>query len=164
MGSYRVRSLQALEEARLGALARQEQPLLWQIYRALGRQHRNLKQEEQAQSNFRSARQIIASLTNTIGDDYLREEFSRAALATLPREKPEAASRVAKSAFGGLTEREREIVAFIAQGKSNGEIAEALIVTKRTVETHVNNILSKLGATSRAQIVVWALERGLAKH
>jgi DNA-binding NarL/FixJ family response regulator len=64
--------------------------------------------------------------------------------------------------LGGLTEREREVVALIAQGKSNREIAEALVVTKRTVETHVNNILSKLNRTSRAQIVLWAVEHGLA--
>ncbi|MBA2288431.1 MAG: AAA family ATPase [Ktedonobacteraceae bacterium] len=160
----REEAVQALEEARLGAVARQEQPLLWQIHRALGRQHQQLKQEEQALSHFRSARQVIASLTNTIDDGYLRTQFSQAALATFPREKPVAASRAAKSAFGGLTEREREIVALIAHGKSNREIAEALIVTKRTVETHVNNILAKLDCTSRAQIIVWALERGLAQH
>jgi len=154
-------ALQALEEARVGALARQEQPLLWQIQRALGRQYRYLKQEEQAQSNFRAARQVIASLAGTIDDDYLREQFSRSTLATLPREKPVPASRAAKSAFGGLTEREREIVVCIAQGKSNREIAEALIVTKRTVETHINNILYKLDCTSRSQIVAWASEKGL---
>jgi DNA-binding NarL/FixJ family response regulator len=51
----------------------------------------------------------------------------------------------------------------IAQGRSNPEIGEALIVTKRTVETHINNILSKLGFTSRAQVVIWALEKGLTK-
>jgi DNA-binding CsgD family transcriptional regulator len=154
---------QALEEARLGALARQEQPLLWQIHRALGRQYRYLKRAELAQNNVSSARQVIASLTGAIDDAYLREQFSRAALTTLPREKPVPVNRVAKSAFGGLTEREREIVVCIAQGKSNREIAEALIVTKRTVETHINNILYKLDYTSRAQIVAWASEKGLVK-
>ncbi len=69
-----------------------------------------------------------------------------------------------KQAYGGLTEREREVVALIAQGKSNREIAEALVVAKITVETHVNNILYKLGFSSRTQIAVWAVERGLAKH
>ena len=61
----------------------------------------------------------------------------------------------------GLTEREREVAALIAQGKSNGEIAGELILSKRTVEKHSANILSKLGFTSRAQIVRWALEQGL---
>src|SRR6266849_7068241 len=162
--SRQEEAIQALEEARQGAMARQEQPLLWQIHRTLGRQHRHLKQEDLAQHNFSSARQGIASLARTIDDIYLREHFLRAALATLPREKPVTASRAAKEAFGGLTEREREVVALIAQGKSNREIAEGLVVAKITVETHVNNILYKLGFSSRTQIAVWAVERGLAKY
>ena len=65
--------------------------------------------------------------------------------------------------FGGLTEREREIVALIVQGKRNSEIAEHLVLSRRTVEKHVANILSKLGLASRAQIVRWALEHNLTK-
>ncbi|MGH2522513.1 MAG: response regulator transcription factor [Anaerolineales bacterium] len=49
-----------------------------------------------------------------------------------------------------------------AQGKSNREIAEALVVGERTIETHVGNILGKSDFTSRAQIAVWAAEKGLA--
>jgi len=62
-----------------------------------------------------------------------------------------------------LTEREREVVALIARGLSNGEIADGLVLSKRTVEHHMANILSKLGFTNRAQIVRWAIENGLAK-
>ncbi len=162
--SRREEAIQALEEATQGALARQERPLLWQLHRALGRQYQYLKQEDLAQRNFTSARQGLASLARTIDDVYLREHFSRAALATLPREKPVSVSRIAKEAFGGLTEREREVVALIAQGKSNREIADELVVSYRTVETHVGTILSKLGFTSRAQIAVWAVEIGLMKQ
>ena len=162
--SRREEAIQALEEARQGALSRQEQPLLWQIHRALGRQHQRLKQEDLAQRNFTSARQGIASLASTIDDAYLHEHFLHAALATLPREKPVTASRLAKEAFGGLTEREREVVRLVAQGKSNREIADALVVTKRTIETHISNILYKLNLASRAQLVVWAVEKGLATH
>ena len=158
---HREEAIDALEEARRGALARQEKPLLWQIHRALGRQHRRLKQEDLAQRNFTSAREGIESLASTIDDAYLREHFLQAALTTLPREKPFSPNRAAKAAFGGLTEREREVVRLIAQGKSNREIADALVVTKRTIETHISNILYKLNITSRAQIVVWAVERGL---
>lgn len=60
-----------------------------------------------------------------------------------------------------LTQREREVAALIGRGKSNGEIAADLVLSKRTVEKHVANILSKLSLTSRAQIVRWAMERGL---
>jgi non-specific serine/threonine protein kinase len=62
-----------------------------------------------------------------------------------------------------LTMREREIAALVAQGKSNGEIAGELVVSKRTVEKHIANILSKLAFTTRAQIVRWAIETGLVK-
>jgi non-specific serine/threonine protein kinase len=63
----------------------------------------------------------------------------------------------------GLTMREREVAVLIAQGKSNGEIADELVVSKRTVESHIASILSKLGFTNRAQIVRWAIETGLVK-
>jgi len=162
--SRREEAIKVLEEARRGAVARHEQPLLWQIDCALGRQHRRLKQEDQAQRNFTSAREGIASLAKMIDDGYLREHFIQAALSMLPREKPVSPNRAAKAAFGGLTERERDVVRLVAQGKSNSEIADSLVVTKRTVETHISNILYKLNLTSRAQIVVWAVERGMATY
>jgi non-specific serine/threonine protein kinase len=56
-----------------------------------------------------------------------------------------------------LTTREREIVSLIGRGLSNGEIADALVLSKRTVEKHVANILSKLDFSNRAQIVRWAM-------
>ena len=65
--------------------------------------------------------------------------------------------------LGDLTEREREVAALIAQGKSNGEIAGELVLSKRTVEKHIANILSKLALASRAQIVRWALDHGLTQ-
>lgn len=62
---------------------------------------------------------------------------------------------------GGLTGREREVAALIGLGKTNGEIAAELVLSKRTVETHVSNVLSKLGLSSRAQIMRWAIDHGL---
>ncbi len=160
----REEGIQALEEATQGALARQEQPLLWQLHRALGQQYHYLEQEDLARRNFTSARQGLACLASTIDDVYLREHFLSAALSTLPREKPVTANRVAKEAFGGLTERERKVATLIAQGKSNREIAHELVISYRTVETHVGTILSKLAFASRAQIAVWAVESGLVKQ
>jgi predicted ATPase/DNA-binding CsgD family transcriptional regulator len=61
----------------------------------------------------------------------------------------------------GLTGREREVAVLIGQGKTNGEIAAELVLSKRTVETHVGNILSKLSLTSRGQVMLWAIDRGL---
>lgn len=62
-----------------------------------------------------------------------------------------------------LTAREREIAILIAQGKSNGEIAEDLVLSKRTIEKHIANILSKLGVTNRTQIMGWVIQSGLMK-
>ena len=73
-------------------------------------------------------------------------------------------SPVPMIASQGLTVREREVASFIAQGWSNGEIAAALVLSKRTVEKHIANILSKLGLTNRAQLVRWAIENGLTTN
>jgi DNA-binding CsgD family transcriptional regulator len=62
-----------------------------------------------------------------------------------------------------LTPREYEVAVLIAQAKSNAEIAEELVVSKRTVESHIANIRAKLGFTARSQIVRWAIESGLVK-
>jgi DNA-binding NarL/FixJ family response regulator len=60
-----------------------------------------------------------------------------------------------------LTEREREIVAWVATGRSNDEIAEELVVSPATVRTHVSRAMLKLRARDRAQLVVFAIESGL---
>jgi len=62
-----------------------------------------------------------------------------------------------------LTEREREVVAAIAHGSSNGEICEELFIGAATVKSHVSSILTKLGLRDRAQVVVFAYESGLVK-
>lgn len=77
-------------------------------------------------------------------------------------EKGRAAKKVRKRSFG-LTVREREVAALIGQGKSNDEIANELMISKRTIETHIANIRSKLGYDQRTQIVRWAIENGLVK-
>jgi DNA-binding NarL/FixJ family response regulator len=64
-----------------------------------------------------------------------------------------------KQEYGGLSPREREVTLLIAKGKSNRQIAETLVISERTVTTHVANILSKLGFNSRAQVAAWAVER-----
>ncbi len=63
----------------------------------------------------------------------------------------------------GLTRRECEIAALIGQGMTNGEIAAELVLSKRTVETHVSKILSKLGLSNRSQIMRWAMDHGLTQ-
>ncbi|WP_067828715.1 response regulator transcription factor [Actinomadura kijaniata] len=62
-----------------------------------------------------------------------------------------------------LTDREREVMAAVARGSSNSEIAEELFIGPATVKTHVSGILTKLGLRDRAQIVIFAYESGLVE-
>lgn len=62
-----------------------------------------------------------------------------------------------------LTNREREVLDLIAQGKSNQEIADILFITLKTVKTHVSNILAKLGVEDRTQAAIYAFKHGLVK-
>jgi len=55
-----------------------------------------------------------------------------------------------------LTRRERDVAALVASGQSNGQIAASLVVSVRTVETHVQHIMDKLGCSTRAQIAAWS--------
>jgi non-specific serine/threonine protein kinase len=70
--------------------------------------------------------------------------------------------RTMKEKYGGLSTRERAVVAEIARGKANREIASALFVTEKTIEWHVGNSLRKLNFRARAELAVWAVAVGLA--
>ncbi|HEY1818664.1 MAG TPA: LuxR C-terminal-related transcriptional regulator [Trebonia sp.] len=59
----------------------------------------------------------------------------------------------------GLTTREREIAVLVARGLSNREIAARLVISKRTVDAHVNHIFAKLGLSSRVQLTIWLRDR-----
>ncbi len=61
----------------------------------------------------------------------------------------------------GLTRREREVAGLVAAGMSNRQISEHLFVSERTAETHVQNILSKLGFNSRSQVAAWVVREGI---
>ena len=67
------------------------------------------------------------------------------------------------SAFASLSPREREVLTLIAEGMSNAQIADRLSISEKTVRNHVSNLFDKLGVWTRAQAIVFAIERGF-KH
>jgi DNA-binding NarL/FixJ family response regulator len=71
--------------------------------------------------------------------------------------------RTSPEQLAGLTAREREVVALVAHGMSNEDIAERLVVTRATAKTHVSRALGKLHARDRAQLVAFAYEVGLVR-
>ena len=60
-----------------------------------------------------------------------------------------------------LTGRERDVIRLVAQGRSNHEIAQELVISEKTVKTHVSNILSKLNLGDRTQLAIYAIKKGL---
>ena len=64
---------------------------------------------------------------------------------------------------GELTGREREVAALLAEGLTNGQLAERLFISPKTAAVHVSNILAKLGLSSRAEIAAWAVRHGIAQ-
>lgn len=66
-----------------------------------------------------------------------------------------------KAAFDGLTDRERQVLKLIADGLGNQEVADALVISVKTVERHRANILGKLGLHSRTELVKYAIRKGL---
>jgi DNA-binding NarL/FixJ family response regulator len=65
-------------------------------------------------------------------------------------------------AFAALSAREREILALLAEGLGNAEIAERLSISDKTVRNHVSNVFDKLGVWTRAQAIVFAHDHGFA--
>jgi DNA-binding NarL/FixJ family response regulator len=100
------------------------------------------------------------------GESSLHPKIARMVLQEMAAERPprgpEPPPRPEQPAVDPLTERELDVLKLVARGKSNREIADALVVAEGTVRTHVSNILSKLHLASRTQATLFALREGLA--
>jgi DNA-binding NarL/FixJ family response regulator len=104
---------------------------------------------------------IEAIRTTARGDALLSPAATRALVARfLTQHDPDPAA--VPALLDPLTDREREIVALIATGMSNAEIASHLSLSPLTVKTHANHAMTKLGARDRAQLVVIAYQAGVA--
>jgi DNA-binding NarL/FixJ family response regulator len=92
------------------------------------------------------------------GDALLSPAVTRRLISEFVARPPDA---VAAAGMETLTSREREVVALVAHGLSNDEIAAALVLSPATAKTHVSRAMIKLGARDRAQLVVFAYQTGL---
>ena len=97
---------------------------------------------------------VVADGGSLLSPTVTRRVIEQFATAPVRRSAP-------RPGIDALTEREREIVAWVATGRSNDEIAEELVVSPATVRTHVSRAMLKLHARDRAQLVVFAIESGL---
>jgi RNA polymerase sigma factor (sigma-70 family) len=93
------------------------------------------------------------------GDALLAPAVTRAVVEAFVRSSPGRSEL--SDAIEELTAREREVLELIARGRSNAEIAEALVVSEATVKTHVGHLLTKLGVRDRVQAVIFAYEAGV---
>ena len=89
------------------------------------------------------------------GDALLSPAVTRRLISEFAARPPDA---VAGTGMDSLTNREREVVALVAHGLSNDEIAAALVLSPATAKTHVSRAMIKLGARDRAQLVVFAYQ------
>jgi DNA-binding NarL/FixJ family response regulator len=103
--------------------------------------------------DIRNAIHVIAA-----GDSLLAPSVTRRLIAAYTRQPQQPAPG---QRMGNLTERETEVVALVARGLSNEDIARRLFVTLSTAKTHVSRAMTKLGARDRAQVVIAAYESGL---
>lgn len=147
----------ALSAARMLAATQGARPMLWRLYAAGGRLHASQARHDQAGDDFAVVQTLVNELAANLREPELRDHYLSNAALAWPRLRPISAARAQSD---GLTAREREIATAVAQGNSNREIADKLVLSERTVESHVGNILAKLGFRSRTQIAGWAIEKG----
>jgi DNA-binding NarL/FixJ family response regulator len=97
------------------------------------------------------------------GEALLAPAVTRRLISEFTRLRPvhQAQDAASSAALSALTPRETEVLRLVAEGLSNPEVAQRLVVTEETVKTHVSRILAKLGLRDRTQAVVAAYESGL---
>ncbi|MFG2730160.1 response regulator [Streptomyces canus] len=111
-----------------------------------------------------TAEALLAGIRTVAAGDSLLSPGATRTLITRFLSAPGLGTRLAAADdLSGLTTREREVMAWVAEGHSNDEIAQKLFVSPLTVRTHVHRAMTKLGARDRAQLVVMAYQSGLVQ-
>jgi len=112
-----------------------------------------------------SAEELVAAIhAASRGESPLQPSIAAKLVARLRAESPKVATPMGTTQgaeMADLTEREREILRYLARGASNREIGEALYITEGTVKNHVSSILNKLALRDRTQAALWAREHSL---
>jgi non-specific serine/threonine protein kinase len=139
---------EALREAATGSALLSVSPAEYVVYKSAIAAARATSGESKFDALWQSGRELALPEAMALG---------RRANAVEADRRP-SASRT-KPAEDDLTPREREVALLIAGGRTNREIADVLVISEWTVDTHVRHILTKLGQRSRAQIAAWVAER-----
>lgn len=150
----------AFNAARSAAKTLGLRSLVWQIDLAREPLYARHARHEESDSARAEAEEMIAEIAASLEESALRDHFLKETHGLMERTLPPP--RRKKSPIE-LSPRELEIAKLVARGKSSREIANELVLSQRTVETHVSNILAKLGFNARTQIAAWVAEHGLAK-
>ncbi|MGK2966711.1 MAG: helix-turn-helix transcriptional regulator [Tepidiformaceae bacterium] len=147
-----------LGRAESEAAAQGQLALRWRVLASLAGAQLAVGAREAARGAGRRAIEVIAQLGERIPQAEIAGNFVSRATGQIP-----AAVRGGAPPRGvdGLTAREVEIAGLVARGRTNRDIAEELVLSTRTVETHVANAIGKLGYTSRSQLAAWAVAHGL---
>lgn len=154
----RADGLAALEHALEVARTSGDVSLQWRLQTDLAHARLASGDRTEARAHAAEALALIEGIAGGLLDAALAASFRERATLLLP-----ASLRPRGDAADGapLSARELEVARLVARGLSNRAIADELVVSVRTVETHVANAMSKLGHTSRSQLAAWVVEHGL---
>jgi DNA-binding NarL/FixJ family response regulator len=126
------------------------------VYDALGAGASGFLLKDMAAERLFEAVRVVAA-----GEALLAPTVTRRLIGEFARLQPRVAAAAVAAPLALLTPRETEVLRLIAEGLSNPEMADRLVVSGETVKTHVSRVLSKLGVRDRAQAVIVAYESGL---
>jgi DNA-binding NarL/FixJ family response regulator len=146
-----------LQQAAEACFEQGRRSLLWRLHCDLAGLRLAVGDPAGARPHTERAVSLIDELASTMDETSLRDTYRSQAMSLVPGPRPRRTGATA----GSLSHREAEVAGLVARGLSNRAIAEELVLSERTVESHVANALSKLGFSSRTQLAAWAVQHPL---